>query len=199
MKGLSTLPNFTKTVVIARWEKRPANRDNYLCSEPGCHSTCDANPFVAWFQRLFRGQCAKCAHPHRSHSHTHHEWVKVTGQETLVDEGMKKEWETAKAEKDSAEEIIATKEKALGELNRIIHNDMDELARLVDRYAGLSLSESFSAHVEKAIRLYRDMEEKELNKGQSTGSLDLMKKKLELLKQAEKRAKARKHSGNSGL
>ena len=194
MKGPSA---FYRTADSVRWEKRPANRANYLCSEPGCHSTCDANPLVAWFQRLFRRQCAKCAHPHRSHSHTRHEWVKVTGKETLVDEGIQKDWEAAKAEKDIAGEMIATKEKGLDELNRIIHDDMDELARLVDGYTGLSLSGSFSVHVEKAMRLYRDMAEKEL----STGSLDLMKEKLELLKEAEKKAtkgKAREHSGRSG-
>ena len=111
---------------------------------------------------------------------------------------MRRNWEAAKTVEGSAKENIKTKEQKLGELNSVIHKDVDELAILADRFTGLSLSESFSVHVEKAIRLYRDMEDKELNKEQSTGSLGLMKKKLELLKQAEKRTKARKHSGQSG-
>ena len=80
----------------------------------------------------------------------------MIGQKTLVDgvdEGMKKDWEAGKAEKDSAEELITTKVKHLDELNRIINNDMVELAQLVDAYA--DLSGSFSVRVEKAIRLYR--------------------------------------------
>ena len=190
MKSLSAFSNFETIGDIPRWEQRSANNENYLCNEPGCYSTCNASRFVAWFQRLFRRRCAKCTHPHHSHSHTRHEWVTKTGQEILVDEGMKKKWEMAKAEKESAEEIIARKEKDLDEHNRIIRNgnDMDDLVRLVDGYTGLSLSESFSVYMEKAIRLHGDMEKEE----------DPMKKKLELLKQAENRAKARKHSVNSG-
>ena len=80
------------------------------------------------------------------------------------------EW-PAVAEKDSAEEIIATKEKDLGELNHIIHNDMDDLTRLVDGYTDLSLSGCYSVHVEKATWLEMDME-------QSTENLDRMKRKL---------------------
>ena len=135
-------------------------------------------------KHLFQGrrQCAGCPHPHSSHSRTRHKWEKEIGQETLVDEGMKKDWKAAKAEKDSAEELISTKVKHLDGLNRIIDNDMDELARLADGYTSL-----FSVHVEKAIRLYRDME-------QPTGTLDLMKQKLELLKEAEEK----EHSGRSG-
>ena len=64
---------------------------------------------------------------------------------------------------------------------------MDDLARLVDGYTSLSLSGSFSVHVEKAIRLYRDIK-------QPTSTLDLMKQKLELLKEAEEK----EHSGRSG-
>ena len=53
MKGLSTFSNFKKTVEVARWKKQAANKDNYLCSEPGCYSTCNANCFIAQVTSLF--------------------------------------------------------------------------------------------------------------------------------------------------
>ena len=113
----------------------------------------------------------------------------------MVDEDLKKNWEAAKAEKENTEKLITTKAKSLHELS--LHEDTRDLARLMEDYTGLSLSGSLFIHVEKAIRLYRDMEEKGVNKEQSTESLDLMERKLELLKQAQKE-KARKHSGHSG-
>ena len=132
-------------------------------------------------------QCASCDHPHRSHSRTCQKWVALIGQGTLVDEGMRRAWDAANAARGSAEGIIATRRNDLDEFNLATRRDMDELVRLVDGYKGLSLSGSFSVHVEKAIQLYRDME-------QPTGILNLMEKKLELLEEAEEQG----HSGRSG-
>ena len=188
MKNVNAFSNFERTVSITVWKKYPADKSNYLCDEPGCYSTCDGPRFL---QPRFQMQCAKCTHPHRSHSHTRHAWVKEVDTQTLVDEGMKKKWEAAKAEK----ELITTNETRLAQLIPITYQEMDVLVRLVEDYAGLSLSESLSIHVEKVIRLYRDMEEKGVNKEQSTGRLDQMEKKLELLRRTEKRPlkeKARK-------
>ena len=69
---------------------------------------------------------------------------------------------------------------------------MDHLARLVEDHATLSLSGPFSAHIEKATVLleqrYKDMEQKGINKEQLEkiqDSLDLMKRRLELVTKAE--------------
>ena len=197
MKDVNAFSNFERTVSTTVWKKEPSDKDNYLCDEPKCHWICDGSRFLSWFQRLFRMKCAKCTHPHRIHAHTRHAWVEGVGTQTLIDVDMKKNWEAAKAEKENTE-FITTKETRLDQLSPITHQDTDDLVRFVEDYAGLSLLESLSIHVEKAIRLYRDMEEKGVNKEQSTGRLDQMEKKLELLRKAEKKAlkeKARKQSG----
>ena len=180
MKDVDAFSNFKRTVRITVWRKHRAEKDNYLCDGPNCHSICDGSRFL---QRSFQTQCAKCTHPHSFHSYTRHTWAEEVGTQTLVDEDMKMKWEVAKAEK----EFITTKETRLAQLNLDTRQDTDDLVRLVEVYARVSLEESFSIHMEKAIRLYRDME-KEINKEQSTGRLGIMKWKLKLLTRAENEA-----------
>ena len=110
------------------------------------------------------------------------------------DEGVKK-WEAAKAEKEGTELLIATYESELGFLNDAIDRTVDRLARLVEDYATLSLSGPFSAHMEKAVLLleqrHKDMEQKGISKEQVEkiqDSLDLMKRKLELVTKVEEQA-----------
>ena len=69
------------------------------------------------------------------------------------------------------------------------------LLHVAEDYAARSLSGPFSAHVEKAIRLlehrYKGMEQKGVSKEQLDklqDSLDLTKRKLELVKMAEAKA-----------
>ena len=108
-----------------------------------------------------------------------------------MDEG----WEVAKAEKEETELLISTYESVLKDLNDAMDRTLDDLARLTEGYAALSLSGPFSAHVEKAIRLlehrYEDMERKGVSKEQldkMQDSLDLTKGKLELVTKAEEKA-----------
>ena len=91
--------------------------------------------------------------------------------------------------------LLATYETALKDLSDAMDRTLDDLARLAEGYAALSLSGPFSAHVEKATRLlehrYKDMERKGVSKeqlGKMQYSLDLTKRKLELVKKAEEKA-----------
>ena len=111
-----------------------------------------------------------------------------------MDEGLKK-WEEAKAEKQDAELLIATYESTLGDLNEAMDRTMGALARLAEDYAALSLSGPFSVHMEKAIRLlehrHKGMEQNGVSEEQldkMRDSLDLMKRKLELVTKAEEEA-----------
>jgi hypothetical protein len=71
-----------------------------------------------------------------------------------VDDNMKKQWEAAKDEKEKTEALVATSKSALDDLSYAMDEAMDELARLAEEYACLSLSGCFSAPLEKAIRLW---------------------------------------------
>ena len=105
---------------------------------------------------------------------------------------MDEDWEAAK---EDTELLISTYEGALGDLNDAMDRNVDDLARLTEDYAELSLSGPFSAHMEKATRLlehkYKSMEQNGISKEQlekMQDGLDLTKRKLELVRKAEEKA-----------
>jgi len=116
----------------------------------------------------------------------------VIDTQVLVDENMKKKWEVAKDEKEKTAVLIETHGKALYDLDRVIIGATDNLAQLVEQYARLALSGSFSAQVASAVRLleqnYTALDKKGVDQHQLqrvTVSLVHMKRKLELLDNAK--------------
>jgi chromosome segregation ATPase len=113
-----------------------------------------------------------------------------------VDDNMRKQWEVAKDEKERTDALLATSRSALDDLRRSIDDAMDELARLAETYACLSLSGSFSAPLEKAIWLLEQrcngMEEKGVSLemlAKVRGSLEHMKGRLDLLRTAREKVR----------
>ena len=107
---------------------------------------------------------------------------------------MKEQWEAAKSEQEKTDALAKTSKKALSDLGCIIDDAMDELARLADDYAQLSLSGSFSAPLEKAIWLLEQqckaMEEKGVGPEQLVkvrSSLEEMTERLGLLRKAQEK------------
>ena len=189
--------NFERIIKVLVWKQQPASTLNYLCTTPNCHSTCDVKHSVAGVFLLFPRQfslCLQCNHPHLSHFHLCSTWEQVYEVQVSVDDNMKKQWEAAKKEKERIDALCAMSKSAPEALNRIIDEATDELAQLVEEYARLALSKSFSAPLEKAIRLLeqrcKGMEDKEvdlelLTKVQT--SLEYMKGRRELLRKANEK------------
>ena len=145
---------------------------------------------VSLFPRQL-ASCPECQHPHLFHFHLRSKWVQVERTQVSVDDDIKKKWEAAKDEKERTEALVATCNGALEDLGRIMDDAMDELALLAAEYARLSLSGSFSAHLEKAILLMeqrcKTMEEKGVGVEQLAKmqrSVQQMKGRLNLLRAA---------------
>jgi len=186
--------NFEQTVNMPIWEQRPSTAHNTLCGQGGCYSNCHLNCHLKFSLdpkkikrcRAIEGEtCEACNHSFWGHHHYNVRWEQVLDTQVSVDQDMKK-WEAAK-EKTTA--LIEAGERALNELKQVVDHGTNDLAQLAEEYAALSLSGSFSAQVEKAVRLLeqreKGMEEKGLAKEQlekMREGLGLMKKKLELLK-----------------
>ena len=105
---------------------------------------------------------------------------------------MKKKYEAAKGGKEKTAALVAASEKVLRDLNQVTGRATTELEQLVERYADLSLSGSFSAQVGGAVRLleqnYAALEKKGVGREQLQKvkrSLEHMKRKLELLHKAK--------------
>ena len=121
----------------------------------------------------------------------------------IINDGMEKQWESAKDKKTTTAALIATGKRALEDLNRVTDDALDELAGWAAEYARLSLSGSFSAPLEKAIRLQEQrcmvMEVeavtlKQLAKARK--SLEQMKDRLDILGKAKERVPEGVRKGN---
>ena len=164
-KDVGALANIENSAAdMPLWQQQPASSLNYLCTTRDCYSNCHSSPYFAPIWRLLRLRCGECAHSHLSHHHTHHGWVQVIDAQSLVDDGTMERWGAA----------------------------TDDLERAVQDYAGQPLPGFFSARVEKIIRLleesYKDMEKKGVSQAQLEkirGSVDVMKRKLDLLREAK--------------
>jgi len=124
----------------------------------------------------------------------YYEWVQVQETKVSIDDNMKKQWETAKDEKERSKVLLIFSDNALDKLSRVMGEDLEELTRLAGDYAGLSLSGCFSAPLEKATRLLEQrcqgMEEKGVGPEQleaMRGSLKQMKGRLDLLRKAKEK------------
>ena len=204
---MHTFSDFEIIITKVVWKQQPASTLNYLCTAPNCYSTCDVDRSVGSVLSLFPWQfssCPKCNHPHWCHYHLRSTWAQVEEAQATVDDNMKKQWEGAKDEKAKTAALVATSKRALEDLNRVTDDALDELAGWATEYARLSLSGSFSAPLEKAIRLLeqrcRGMEEKGVSLEQLAKvrkSLEQMKERLDLLGKAKEKVRegARKFEG----
>jgi len=189
---MEAFSHFERIINAVVWKQQPDSTLNYLCSAPNCYATCGVKHSVAGIFLLFPRQfslCSKCNHPHLSHFHLRSKWVQVHEGQVSVDDNMRKQWEAAKDDKERTDALLTTSQAALDELRRSIDEAMDELARLAEAYACLSLSGSFSAPLEKAIRLLEQrcngMEEKGVSLellAKVRDSLEHMRGRLDLLK-----------------
>jgi len=188
---MEAFSHFERIINAVVWKQQPDSTLNYLCSAPNCYATCGVKHSVAGVFLLFPRQfslCSKCNHPHLSHFHLRSKWVQVHEGQVSVDDNMRKQWEAAKNDKERTDALLATSRSALDDLRRSIDEAMDELARLAGAYACLSLSGSFSAPLEKAIRLLEQrcngMEEKGVSLellAKVRESLEHMRGRLDLL------------------
>jgi len=162
---------------------------------PECYSTCrEDDDFFFAIVVLFQPRpCVTCKHSNRSHFYEFAKWVQKEESQMTVDEEMKTQWEAAKDEKERTEALLAGSQRTLDSLSSTVEAGMDALEELQEEYARLSLSGSFSGPLEKAIRLlelhFRNMEQKGVSGDQLEklrGSVEEMKKRLNVLKKAEK-------------
>ena len=200
MEGFAHFKRIMNALV---WEQQPDSTRNYLCTTPNCYATCGMRHSVGRVLSLFPRQlasCSECGHLHLSHYHLYSKWVQVKRARVSVDDNMKKQWEAARDEKEKTEALVEACKGALNSLSLVMDEVMDEVAKLAAEYSRLSLSGSFSAHLEKAILLMelrcgtmarKGVGVEQLAKMQR--SLVHLKGRLDLLKESETKASVRRN------
>ena len=196
---MNDFSHFENTVTKAVWKQQCSSTNNLICGEMNCYSNChiDYKSNILLDLKGFLGRpCHECNHSLRHHHRWTVMWRQLIDMKVSVDENMKEKWEAAKDGKEKTEALIAAREKVLNELDQVIEHATDDLEQQVERYARLALSGSFSAQVTSAVRLleqnYAVMEKKHISPDQLQRikeSLDLMKRKLELLNTAKENAR----------
>jgi hypothetical protein len=192
---MSASADFEKIVKRVVWRQTRTTTNNMLCGQINCYSNCriDYKTNIPLDLRgFFGGSCRKCNHSLWNHHRCYSMWEQVIDNQVSVDLNMKEQWEAAKDGKEKAAAIVAASEKALIELNQVINRAITNLEQLVERYAHLSLSGSFAAQVNSAVRLleqnYVALEGNSVGQDQLLrvkDSLDHMKRKLALLNNAK--------------
>ncbi|KAF8320499.1 hypothetical protein DL93DRAFT_2052816, partial [Clavulina sp. PMI_390] len=205
--GAGAMENHAKYVELVNnmvWKQQESSNHSTLCNVTGCYSNCHEQCTLnfsldpsglkeCW--AMEGTTCRRCKHSMWQHSHYRVLWKQVVDTQVRVNQSMKEKWENAKTGKERDEAARQNMEKTIGELAQSIEQHTNELGDLTSRYAGLSLSGSFSAQVEKAISLMaqsiKSMEESGVSLEQLEkvkASLKAMEGKLKLLRAANEKA-----------
>lgn len=197
---MSSYSEFEQVNNALFWEQQPSTSHNTLCSETSCYQNCHVDCQLGFTLNadglkgcwaMTEETCRVCRHSLWKHSHYRVLWKQVSRSQVSTDEEMKAKWENAKAGKERDEEALKQLQVKINDLDKSIEDSITKLAELAANYADLSLSGSFSAQVEKAIKLL----EQKLQSMQESGvdasqlqkvedSLDAMRRKLKVLKNA---------------
>jgi len=180
MNVISAIENTVTTTV---WELQSSPTSNMVCGQANCYSNCDIDyksNIPLDLKGRFRGPCDNCGHDLWNHHRCCAIWERVTDVRVLFDNNVTKKWVSAKDGKGKVGVLVKLLEKVLGDLNRVIDHATNELARLVEQYASLSLSGSFSAQVDNTVRLL-DQKHNALNGKKEDVGQDQLQKVAESL------------------
>ncbi|KAJ6517115.1 hypothetical protein DFH09DRAFT_940500, partial [Mycena vulgaris] len=211
---------FEQSVETKIWRHDPTDYHNTLCAAPRCYSVChercsldfsldpgklrDCEAMDPDFS-LIETKCIACKHPVEQHAHWRAAWKEHEETQISVDEAMKAKWESAKEGKAKDEVALEAMRQALADVDRVVEEKMVKLAYLAEEYGKMSLSGSFSAHLERGIMLLEmhlaSSRESNIDSEQMKrleGNVAELKRKLDVLKEANSRKQKEKNLGKKG-
>ena len=157
--------NYTSVISMPFKIQSSTDRHNTLCTYPDCYSNCHVpcclkfalDPKVLTScvisDELEPPSCKVCRHPVADHRHYNSIWKTENKIETIIDKQAEKKYKAAA--KDSAEKelTIIRLDEIISAMREDIHQATDDVGRLTQSYAELSLSGSFAGLVKKSVRL----------------------------------------------
>jgi len=154
---MNVICNIENTVTKAGWKLQESLTTNVVRGKANCYSNChiDYKSNISLdLNGRFRGSCDKCNHDLWSHHRRRAIRVHVIDTQVLIDDNMKRKWESAKDGKEKIAVLVKLHAKVLDDLNQVINRTTSDLAQLVERYARLSLSGDLSAQGETLSRFW---------------------------------------------
>ncbi len=201
---MKTYEKYEDVVNRIEWYQQSTDRHNIVCIVSDCYSNCHIGcslDFILSPDELRNCismsesggvRCQECKHGREFHRHFNLIWAIKEVVETKVNQEAKAKFENAQNAKERTKVLKnQIKDKKVMFQDRI-KNVIEELGRLVER-SNLSLSGSFAGQVEKAVKMLEQNLEgmRESGAARETidkveASLDSMREKLEVLKEANR-------------
>lgn len=162
--------DYQTIVTKARMNLTPTEMKYTICMEHGCQNNCWHAPGRFPFQLIMppgntsyekvvnglKGRfvgCGACRHPYGDHQTGDQRWQEVCGTETRTDVETKRKFDNASTNAERKGLMRETIERRLAGVQEDIAAATDGVSALVERYASLSLSGSFTSHIYTAIKL----------------------------------------------
>ena len=205
---MNTFREYEQVIRAKVWVQQAAEDHNTVCVKPDCYSNCHVPcylPFALDPEKLrecasmtgfWSVACKKCSHAYSDHRHFNSRWVEEEQTQVTVDPEAKKQFDDAKSVKDAADKFRDTVKAQKEQIQAKIQNATAQLAERAAEYAQLSLSGSFAAQIETAIKMLEQNLESMRAKGTSPEtmskveeSLGAMKAKLDLVRRATAKSK----------
>jgi hypothetical protein len=124
--------------------------------------------------------CTLCGHSYLDHRHDYYLWKQGEGIETVVDE--RKLFDAKKSGAGRQEEMKAALERAIARLEAELQESLAEVALHAAAYSKLSLTGSFTALIQRTVRLLETTAEAMRNNNSDIDSIKVVEKSLEVVK-----------------
>jgi energy-coupling factor transporter ATP-binding protein EcfA2 len=180
---------FERAITKTVWVHSPTDYHNTLCQHAGCYSNCHERCYLDFSlePETFLGcmamgddqQCVECKHSYLDHRHYNAMWKQEDRTEIVVHE--KKQFDT-KSEEGKQKEMKAKLEKAIARLDDDLKKSLDEVATHSAAYSQLALTRSFTALIERTIRLLETTAEAMRNNNSDLDSVKAVEENLEVVK-----------------
>jgi len=191
LAGCSTLDAKKFEIVITKkiWVRSPTEYHNTLCRMAGCHSNCHERCYLDFSldPDTFLGcmaindddkQCEQCGHSYLDHRHDNAMWKEEEGTEIVVEE---KQLEAMSGD-GRQKEMKAKLERAIARLDDDLKKSLDEVAIHSAAYSELALTGSFTALIQRTVRLLETTAEALRNNNSDMDSIRAAEKSLEIVK-----------------
>ncbi|KAF9459249.1 hypothetical protein BDZ94DRAFT_1051168 [Collybia nuda] len=202
---------YESTIEQHVYKQTETSKHNTLCAAPKCYSNCHEGCYLSfsfdpngllncW---AFGGEkgthgCRQCDHSYEHHHHYNSRWELCEDTQVTIDQDAKKKYDDAMSEKEQQEIGMRQLNDTIDNMDIALSESTTKVGLLVEEYARLSLSGSFSGQVKKSVSLL------ELNletmRGNGTDeqtiksvekALARMQEKLKVVEKAKRQARQR--------
>jgi hypothetical protein len=187
--------NYTSVISMPFTVQSSMDRHNTLCIYPDCYSNCHVpcslkfalDPKVLTHcviaDKLEPPNCTACRHLVADHRHYNSIWKTENKTETIIDKTAEQKYNAAVKDSAARELAIIKLDEVIVAMKEDIAQATDDVGRLTQSYAQLSLSGSFTGLVKKSVQLLETNLETMRGNGTDSDMIRVVEESLEGMKE----------------